>query len=618
MVLPAASPKTSCGFLSTMNLSTWITPLALSAALCAQSQQTSYVYDLKQQPSAPLKAFLESRFDVLHRDAGQSYRIVVAPGELQQFLAAVPTAVFIERGQPFAAIAKARAAQSPVDAPDANYYTVAEITQEIDKVVTINGAIAKRVDLTLLPGAAKTHQGRSIYALKVSDNVNVDEDEPAILIAAQHHARELNSPHIVVGAMNRIVQGYLTDPALKAVVDKYEIYLVPMVNPDGVNHVWTVDNYWRKNRRNNGGGRYGVDLNRNFEFLWGACGASSNTGSSIYKGPSALSEPETRTMDALGQFIRPEIYLDIHSSGREVLFTYAPCANLTTTMRNFINAYVNDLRAPMNFATRAPSASGEAPEHHWGKSGAISFLTEIGTSFQPAFSSTVAEEARVWPGISRALTTWNPALRGHVRSIFKGQAIEAKITYTPNLFNHGEKAMSRSRDGRYGLWLPKGSYQVTWQAAGFRSVTRSVTVTQLNQSQSLEIEMIPAWIPATLVASGSNQTGTTTSLTYTASGDAGLLYWVALSMGTSPGISVGSRTIPMRGDALLAASIHLPPVLTNNLGNLPGTSQAVAAFNIPPLAGLVGLQLYACGLSFESGYPQGVKRWSQPVPLTIQ
>ena len=81
---------------------------------------------------------------------------------------------------------------------------------------------------------------------------------PAIVIAAQHHARELNSPVMVLGAMQRILADYATDPQLQALVDGYELYFVPMVNPDGVNHVWTVDDFWRKNRRNNGSS-YGME-----------------------------------------------------------------------------------------------------------------------------------------------------------------------------------------------------------------------------------------------------------------------------------------------------------------------------------------------------------------------
>src|SRR5690606_26068597 len=120
------------------------------------------------------------------------------------------------------------------------------------------------------------------------------------------------------------------------------------------------------------------------------------------------------------------------------------------------------LRGRINYGTRAPSAAGESPEDHWNTSGTLSFLIEISTSFQPAFTSTVAEEQRVWPGLHQVLTAWRPAVRGHVRSIYRNEPVEAAITYAPNQFSQGEVTRTRSRDGRYGLWLPLGTWQVTF------------------------------------------------------------------------------------------------------------------------------------------------------------
>src|SRR5262249_39425019 len=195
-------------------------------------------------------------------------------------------------------------------------------------------AIARKVDLTALPGGVPTWENRSIFALKVSDNVAVDEDEPAIVVAAQTHARELNAPVMVIGAMNRVLAGYATDPALHSLVDNFELYFVPMMNPDGVNHVWNVDNLWRKNRRNNGA-NFGVDNNRNYPFLWSLCGSSSVTSNETYRGPSAGSEPETQTMRNLIARLRPEIYLDFHSFGQDVLNMWPPCATVSPTYTTY-------------------------------------------------------------------------------------------------------------------------------------------------------------------------------------------------------------------------------------------------------------------------------------------
>jgi hypothetical protein len=280
--------------------------------------------------------------------------------------------------------------------------------------------------------------------------------------------------------------------------------------------------------------------------------------------------------------------------------------------------YADDLRTPMTYLRRLPSGSGEAPEFHWADGGTLSFLTEIGTSFQPPFAETQAEEARVWPGVRRALTAWAPALRGHVRSVHRGQPIAAEIAYAPNPFARGETIRSRARDGRYHAWLPLGTWQVTFRAPGHQSVTRMVTVTAWDQPQALEIELEPAWAPAALRANGSHRLATTTTLVYDSPGDAGDAFWVAMALGTQPGIPVGSRTVPLNADALLFACATPGAVLAGNLGVLPATAQATAAFPIPPLPVLVGLRLHACGLTLAGDYTGSVKKFSPATSLTIQ
>ncbi|MEL6548584.1 MAG: M14 family zinc carboxypeptidase, partial [Myxococcota bacterium] len=195
--------------------------------------------------------------------------------------------------------------------PDTRYFTVEETNALLREFASKHSDVAKVVDLTELAGAQKTHEGRSILALKISSNPAVDQDKPAKLLVAQHHARELNTPPMIFGAIERILEGRSSDPKLAELVNEHELYFVPMVNPDGVNQVWSGDPLWRKNRGPEPGGR-GVDLNRNYPALYGQCGSSTNRRSQTYRGPAAASEPETRTMIALGKALRPEVYLDFH------------------------------------------------------------------------------------------------------------------------------------------------------------------------------------------------------------------------------------------------------------------------------------------------------------------
>ncbi len=595
--------------------------LAVGSVSVAQAPSALYVV---QNPTPAVLLQLHQHFDVLGGCCGTvlpggRIEFVVEAGQVGLLRRIAPDARWVADSRPFHDVELERHAAFPGDVPPAGYFTVAEIEAEIDAQVAAYPTLAQKVDLSALPGGVPTHEGRPIYALKVSDNVGASEDEPAILLAAQHHARELNSPYMVLGAIFMVLAGYATDPPLQAVVDQFEIWFVPMVNPDGVEHVWTVDQWWRKNRRFNGGSSYGVDLNRNFPFLWGLCGASTNPSSQTYRGPAAGSEPETQVMRNLVGLLRPEIYLDFHSFGREVLQTYAPCATVNPTVYSFLDRYVDDLRVPMGYAKRDPSASGEAPEDHWASGGTLSFLIEVGTAFQPPFPDTVNEEASVWPGIRRALTAWRPALRGHVRSALGGAPLAATITFAPNLFSHGEATRSRASDGRYGMWLPLGNWNVTFSAPGHQSRTLPVSVLSYDSPQLLDVALDTA-APGTptIVKVGTGALGTVVDFTYTSPGDAGRMSFFGWALDTTPGIPLGDqRVVPLNNDPFFQAAWIGNPFLSPTFGTLNGADQAQCVLIVPNAAWLVGLTTWVGGLTLDPAWLGGVKTWSQPVPVTI-
>ncbi|MEL6546675.1 MAG: PEGA domain-containing protein, partial [Myxococcota bacterium] len=60
-----------------------------------------------------------------------------------------------------------------------------------------------------------------------------------------------------------------------------------------------------------------------------------------------------------------------------------------------------------------------------------------------------------------------------------------------DLFRENEKTLSRSRDGRYSMWLPPGSHEITVAARGYRPQTLNVTVEQLNDPVKLDVNLVP-------------------------------------------------------------------------------------------------------------------------------
>lgn len=182
--------------------------------------------------------------------------------------------------------------------------------------------VEERPDLCLRFSMGKSVEGRELWALKISDNVSADEDEPEFLFTGCHHAREWISVEVPLYAAQQLVRTYDTDPQARRYVNGAEIFFVPMVNPDGHQFSVISTRLWRKNRRPNGDGTFGVDLNRNYAYGWGGPGASGVTSSDVYRGPSAFSEHETQRIRdfALSRPLVGEICF--HSYGQLILWPW--------------------------------------------------------------------------------------------------------------------------------------------------------------------------------------------------------------------------------------------------------------------------------------------------------
>lgn len=177
------------------------------------------------------------------------------------------------------------------------FYTFEEIVLDLDSMRLLYPEIcAEKVIL------GYGWDDNPVYMVKISDNPEINEDEPEGLFDALHHAREPGAYTALMYAMWNLLENYGIDPEMTYLVDNRELYFVPAVNPDGLLYNQQTNpnggGMWRKNRRDNGGGVYGVDLNRNYSYMWGYnnSGSSPSPSSSTYRGPNAASEPETQAM----------------------------------------------------------------------------------------------------------------------------------------------------------------------------------------------------------------------------------------------------------------------------------------------------------------------------------
>ena len=225
-----------------------------------------------------------------------------------------------------------------IDANLGLYHTYDETEAALGSLVSTYPTLADTIRI----GRAYGPTFRNITVIKISDNVAVDENEAEVLFSGCHHARELMSVEIPLMFATYLLQNYGTDPTVTNYVNTREIYCLPILNPDGLsyvqaNHSGSNSTWWRKNRRNNGDGTFGVDLNRNYAFAWGYdnIGSSPSTSNATYRGPGAFSEPETR---ALRDFIEDReftIWLSYHTYGELFLYPWGYVPEFTPDQKVF-------------------------------------------------------------------------------------------------------------------------------------------------------------------------------------------------------------------------------------------------------------------------------------------
>ena len=373
---------------------------------------------------------------------------------------------------------------NPLDA----YMEPAEVNAKLDALVAAHPSIAQKT------AYATTEQGRPVYALKISDNVAVEEDEPAIFFVAQHHAREVMTPEIAIDIADWLLTGYGTDPKATAWVDGREIFVLPSHNPDGSFWVFDRDKSWRKNRRDNGDGSFGVDPNRNYSFKWNACGGSSvDPASDVYHGPFPASEPETIGIAALAYAQRPVISLSYHTYGEQVLMPYA-CSGVHTAEKATFRRLASDV------ASRLVSDS----ETHWYEAGAtweVLYSTDGDTNawfygddgtyaleieansfsqgFQPSYSrwrdSTVLRQRPAWQFLLDRPD--GPGISGHVTDACTGAPLSASIGLDEIAFEYGElPRASEPLFGRYQWLTIPGTFHARTSKAGYATQVWPVTV----------------------------------------------------------------------------------------------------------------------------------------------
>lgn len=257
----------------------------------------------------------------------------------------------------------------------------------------------------------EAHGRHSMSALRITSPKGPAE-KPAVLLMRSHHAREWINAIGVVETAQQLLENYRpddSDPRVRRVVsilDNAEVMIIPEGNPDGARLSFFDAGYrmWRKNLRSTSDKDCpGVDCNRNYSSYWGEPGSSGRPCDEVYRGPSALSEPESANVAYFTDKHRNILFaIDSHSHGQDI---FRPTKSGGRYIRSLPvsdedeNIYEN-LEAAMNRGIRriqgihystgtTSNHAGTSDEFFFFDREIFGFNLECGRRFQPPFAEAM-------------------------------------------------------------------------------------------------------------------------------------------------------------------------------------------------------------------------------------
>jgi hypothetical protein len=345
------------------------------------------------------------------------------------------------------------------------YKTMEEISTFLDQKVAAYPTLAEKIDIG--DSWCKTHPGQctlpnvwngfDLWVLRIT-NRDIPGPKPVFWFDAGIHTNEIATPEVAIRYINWLLDGYDSNPDARWLVDYHEIWVMPVLNPDGHHIVEAGGNSpysQRKNADRDDGcpsfGQFGTDLNRNFPFLWGCCsGSSGQPCDQTYRGPAANSEEETQAVVAKIREVIPDqrgpgnsdpapitttgIYQSMHTAAVLNLYSWGwttqPSPN-NADIRN-IGAHMSALNAEGNgYPFCQPpnclyGVDGATLDWSYGELGIPGFTTELRGGLLPQFSCLDN------PGCGSTRGIW-PENRGML-------IYQAKLARMPYLLTRGPDA----------------------------------------------------------------------------------------------------------------------------------------------------------------------------------
>lgn len=393
------------------------------------------------------------------------------------------------------------------------YHTYAEVEQEIF------WAAEQFPDIISVDTLGYAHDiggdDTPIFVVKISDNVQENEDEPSLLFTGAHHAEEIIGVEICMYIMQRLVMGYGVNDTITQWVNDAESWFVPVVNPLG--HQVVVDSLdyaYRKNKRDNnlngsfdvvpgiGADTDGVDLNRNYDYHWSH--GDTLWESDNYRGPSPFSESETQAIRNFIANVKPALAVNYHSSRT------GDVAEMVIHPWNHNGEYCPDMwhiqEVAYQVSERIPTDDGEdtyeyvigsgmygyARDWMYGVHGVFAMTIEAGSTVLPPGDMVDDICERNWVGIQFLYERVRyAAITGNITDVDTGEPLEANVrileAYDPDL----PERKSEPIFGRYIRLLEPWAAPFTVEISKdeYETVTIDSVLTSYTGLTELDVEL---------------------------------------------------------------------------------------------------------------------------------
>ena len=341
------------------------------------------------------------------------------------------------------------------------YYTFTQVESVLNQIAAqYPSIVAPRVSI------GTTIEGRQLWMIKISDNPLVDENEAEVRFDSMHHAREPEGMQMTLWMALWLCEQYGVDPLATYLVNEREMFFVPVVNPDGYAYNQSTNpaggGMWRKNRRVNGGGTFGVDPNRNWPEKWGFdnTGSSPTSSSETYRGSGPASEPEIAAMVAFCNARNFSTAISGHTYSNLWLYPYGYAQLYPANNAQYVE--VSSLATEVNHYQVGPPAfilylaNGVTNDWEHNIRGTMSWTPEIGSSSDG-----------FWPPTSRIIPLAQENLLAYQRTAQAGGAyvrplsvVRTEIGDGDGFFEAGESVEWRVVARNSGRLATNGSASV--------------------------------------------------------------------------------------------------------------------------------------------------------------